>query len=144
MRGWLRGDPAAEGWVLERGREVLRGKASLVAAGIRRSATLRRLAQRKSADECADYLLRKKAFLRYDEALATGLPIATGVIEGACRHLVKDRMDITGARWGLDGGEAVLRLRSLRSSGDFDTYWEFHLNRARDRTYGDDYALIAA
>jgi hypothetical protein len=53
-------------------------------------------------------------------ALAQGWPIATGVIEGACRHLVKDRLDITGARWGLAGGEAVLKLRALVSNGDFD------------------------
>ena len=64
--------------------------------------------------------------LNYDRYLAAGMPIATGVIEGACRHLVKDRMEITGARWGLTGAEAVLRLRALRSSGDFDAYWNFH------------------
>ena len=52
--------------------------------------------------------------------------IATGVIEGACRHLVKDRMDLTGARWSLTGAEAVLRLRALRSSHDFDEYWIYH------------------
>jgi len=55
-----------------------------------------------------------------------GYPIGTGVIEGACRYLVKDRMDITGARWSLNGAEAVLRLRALRASGDFDAYWPFH------------------
>jgi hypothetical protein len=48
------------------------------------------------------------------------------VIEGACRHLVGDRMDITGARWRLDRAEAVLLLRALRSSNDFDEYWQFH------------------
>jgi hypothetical protein len=53
-------------------------------------------------------------------------PIATGVIEGACRHLVKDRMAITGARWRLRSAEAVLKLRSLHSSGDRETYWDFH------------------
>ena len=58
----------------------------------------------------------------YDKALTNGWPIATGVIEGACRHLIKDRLDITGARWSVDGAEAVLRLRALRSSGDFEAY----------------------
>jgi len=62
-------------------------------------------------------------------AFAQGFPIATGVIEGACRHLVKDRMDVTGARWSLTGAEAVLRLRALRSSHDFDKYWTFHSMR---------------
>ena len=58
--------------------------------------------------------------------LEQGIPIATGVIEGACRYLVKDRMDITGARWSFSGAEAILKRRSLRASGDFDDYWKFH------------------
>ena len=64
--------------------------------------------------------------MQYDQYLKMGLPIATGVIEGACRYLVQDRMDRTGARWSLNGAEAVLRLRALRTSGDFDAYWRFH------------------
>src|SRR5690606_9755667 len=71
--------------------------------------------------------------LGYQEALRDGLPIATGVIEGACRHVVKDRMDRTGARWSLTGAEAVLRLRALRASKDFDAYWTFHLEQDRLR-----------
>lgn len=93
---------------------ILEGHASDVAAGIRRSATKRELENRKAADECAQYLLNHKAYLRYDECLDAGFPIATDVIEGACRHVVKDRMDLTGARWSLGGAEAILRLRSLR------------------------------
>ncbi len=61
----------------------------------------------------------------------TAGPIATGVIGGACRHLVKDRMDVTGARWGLAGAEAVLTLRALVSNGDFDTCWHYHILRER-------------
>jgi hypothetical protein len=131
------GDEAAENWVRERALETLRGRGVHVAAGIRRSATKRNLApnNRKGADRCADYLLNKKRFLHYDKALADGLPIATGVIEGACRHLVKDRMDITGARWSLDGAEAILRLRALRASGDFDAYWPFHLMQEHARIH---------
>ena len=68
-----------------------------------------------------------------------GWPIATGVIEGACRHLVKDRMDITGARWGLPGAEAILKLRALRSNGDFDTYWRYHLAQERRRVHESRY-----
>jgi hypothetical protein len=81
-------------WVRAHLLEVLRGKASLVAAGMRRSATLRALAsaERQAVDDCADYLINYSPFLRYDKALADGVPIATGVIEGACRHLVEDRM----------------------------------------------------
>ena len=134
--------PEAEAWVNERFLQILRGKASDVAAGIRRSATRRRLRgpKRKAADKCANYLLNYAPYLHYDEYLAKGLPIATGVIEGACRHLIKDRLDITGARWGLDGAEAVLRLRALRSSGDFDEYWAFHERQELARNHAQHYA----
>jgi hypothetical protein len=138
------GDPEAEKWVEEKALEVLRGNASIVAGAIRRSATRRNLTKRENADICCDYLIRKSQYLRYDVALRSGSPIATGVIEGACRHLVVDRMDITGARWGLDGGEAILRLRAIKSSGDFDEYWKFHQRQSHRRTYPDDYVALAA
>lgn len=95
---------------------------------MRRSATLRGIPtdNRVAVDDCADYLIRYRKLLRYEQYLAAGYPIATGVIEGACRHLINDRLDITGARWGLDGAEAILRIRSIRSSGDFNEYWTFH------------------
>ena len=64
-----------------------------------------------------------------------GLPIATGVIEGACRYLVKDRMDITGAQWSLLGGESTLRVRALIVSGHWESYWEFHLQKEHERNY---------
>ncbi len=123
-----KGDPKAEEWVLVRGQRVLEGKAATVAAGIRRSATRRKLnaKARAGAESCATYFHSKKSMLRYDLYLAQGTPIATGVIEGACRHLINDRLGITGARWGLAGAEAILRLRALRSSGDFHEYWAFH------------------
>jgi len=69
----------------------------------------------------------------YPPSLVKGYPIATGVIEGACRYLVKDRMEITGARWGLEGGEAVLKLRALSINGDFDAYWDFHESQEYQR-----------
>ena len=129
------GTQEAEQWVAERALRILHGKSSDVAAGMRRSATLQGLSRKDRAgvDACADYLLKYRDYLRYDDNLRRGLPIATGVIEGACRHLVNDRMEITGARWGLAGAEAILKLRSLRSSGDLDEYWEFHRAELPDR-----------
>jgi hypothetical protein len=132
-------DPGAqlENWVRYRLLEILRGKAGLMAGGMRRSATLRGLSAkaREPVDVCARYLSNHSAYLRYDRYLAKGLPVATGVIEGACRHLVKDRMAVTGARWSLNGAEAVLRLRALRSSRDFDEYWIFHEAREHERNH---------
>jgi hypothetical protein len=86
------------------------------------------------------YLKRRRAYLRYGEALAEGLPIATGVIMGACRHLVHDRLDCCGARWSVAGAEAVLQLRALRASGDFDAYWAFHLEQEHTRNHASRYA----
>mgnify|MGYP001306988847 CR=1 FL=1 len=135
------GDTAAETWVAGKALSILEGNASTVAASIRRKATRRGLdaPTRKNADTCADYLLAKRDYLDYRLALNKGWPIATGVIEGACRHLVKDRMDITGARWGLEGAEAVLQLRALRTNGDFNRYWRFHLGMERQRVHETRY-----
>jgi len=136
------GDPAAEGWVRKHASAVLAGRATKVAGSIRRAATKAGLdpLKRPSAERCAAYLTNKAKYLDYPTALKEGWPIATGVIEGACRHLVKDRMDLTGARWGLDGAEAVLKLRALRSNGDFDEYWRYHLARERERVHESRYA----
>ena len=137
------GDHRAEQWVSERLLRVLQGKASLVAAGIRRSATRQnKTLKRGPVDKCAGYLLKNKNYLQYHRYLQDGLPIATGVIEGACRHLIKDRMDVTGARWSLQGAEAVLKLRSLRSSGDFEDYWKFHEEQEYERNHQRLYANI--
>ena len=67
--------------------------------------------KRDTVDSCAKYLLNNKKRLKYGEALVAGFPIASGIIEGACRHLINDKLDITGARWGLKGVEALLKLR---------------------------------
>jgi len=130
-----KGDEAVEKWIAERALKILKGDASQVAKGIRLSATRKRIVERKSIDKCADYLLKNKCRLQYGEALMQGLPIASGVIEGACRHIINDRLDITGARWSLLGAESVLKLRSLKSSGDFDVYWGFHKQQSHLRLY---------
>ena len=136
------GSDEAEKWVVQRAIEVLRGNSSEVAGGIRRSATLRGLSRknRKAADDCARYLTNHREYLRYDEYLAAGYPIATGVIEGACRHLVNDRLGVTGARWSLCGAEAVLKLRALWASGDLEKYWAFRRKAELKRNHLSHYA----
>ena len=144
-----KGEPASEEWVADQARKILHGKARQVAAGIRRRATGYGYSpsERAGADQAARYLQNKQGYLGYATALAKGWPIATGIIEGACRHIVKDRMDITGARWGLEGAEAVLKLRALIATSDFDAYWPFHLRREHERIhhakYRDSYVLAA-
>jgi hypothetical protein len=131
------GDSAAEDWVAARALAVLAGDSERVSAEITAEAGSAGLAgsRRTGADACIRYLNARHDYLRYDQALANGWPIATGVIEGACRHLIADRLDIGGARWGLDGAEAVLTLRAVISNGDFEEYWRFHLAREHQRLY---------
>lgn len=139
------GDPTAEDWVSTQALALLAGGAAQVAAAIEAQADATGLAgeKRRGADACTGYLRAKQEYLHYDHALARDRPIATGVIEGACRHLIGDRLDISGARWGLDGAEAVLKLRALASNGDFDAYFRFHLDREHQRVHQNKYALTA-
>lgn len=131
------GSKEAEQWVAKQALGILRGEAQSVALEMRGSMTDHKLGKekRKAVEKCADYLEKYSGLLDYPFYLKEGVPIASGVIEGACRHLVKDRMELTGARWRLKGAEAVLRIRSLKSSGDFDAYWKYHLQKERERNY---------
>ena len=73
--------------------------------------------------------------MRYDEYLAAGLPIASGAVEGACRHLIKDRMERSGMRWTIPGAEAMVRLRATYVSDDFEEYWQFHVKHDQERIH---------
>ncbi len=131
------GSKEAADWVAERALKILQGQAVHVATEIRHSAIVHKLSssKRKAIDKCSDYLEKYEVLMDYQDFLAQGLPIATGVIEGACRHLIKDRMELTGARWRLKSAEAVLRLRALRSSGDLESYWAFHQAQEWERNH---------
>jgi hypothetical protein len=131
------GDPAAENWVAVKALAVLAGDSDRAAAAITAEADAAGLegSRRSGADACVRYLGNKREFLRYDQALQAGWPIATGVIEGACRHLIADRLNLGGARWGPDGAEAILTLRAVISNGDFEEYWRFHLASEHQRLY---------
>ena len=128
--------------MLAHGLKVLQGRSSQVAGAIGRKATVNQLnaSQRKVVDQCTHYLLDNRQYLDYPTALAQGWPIATGIIEGACRHLINDRFDITGARWGLDGAEALLQLRAVWRNGDWAAYWTCHLAQEQRRVHFSQYA----
>lgn len=129
------GDQQAEVWVGKYVRMLLEGKASVVAGVLRRMATQRNLhgSKREAVDKAADYFLNNKEYMDYESYLEVGLPIASGVIEGTCKHLVNDRFEISGARWGLEGAEALLKLRSIYQSGDWQDYWIFHIACEQER-----------
>ena len=137
-KAWLPSDdPKVAQWVGDNTLQLLQGEVKAIVRNLRRGATAKGMSstQREPMDQCATYLANHAPYLNYAAYLAKGYPIATGVIEGACRHLVKDRMEITGARWGLEGGEAVLKLRALVINGDFDAYWDFHEQQEYQRNH---------
>ena len=118
--------------------QVLVGGRGDAAGGDRRR--LDRATLASPVDTCADYLQKYAPYLHYDRYLAAGYPIATGSDpKVACRYLVRDRMELTGARCRLVGIEAVLKLRSLRASDDFDAYWDFDEARAYERNHAQRY-----
>jgi len=127
----------AEDWTAHILEQLLTRHPLDVVATIRQTATNRNLcgADRKAVDDAVEYLAKNSLYIHYAQLLKRGLPIATGVIEGACRYLVQDRTGITGARWGLCVVEAVLKLRAIRTSGDWQAYWSFHLQREHARNY---------
>ncbi|MCX4791763.1 ISKra4 family transposase [Streptomyces sp. NBC_01221] len=131
------GSRDAESWAATHLTTVLAGQAARAADEMLAQADREQLpaSRRAAVATCHRYLTGHLDQLHYDTALASGWPIATGAIEGACRHLIGDRLDITGARWGLDGAEAVLRLRTLTANNDLNTYWTFHTAREHERLY---------
>ncbi|WP_406276333.1 hypothetical protein OH799_05270 [Nocardia sp. NBC_00881] len=138
-------DPAAEDWVAARALQILAGHALQAADTIQTETDAAALApdRRGGTDAAVRYLRGHAEFLCYDIALARGWPIATGVIEGAARHIVADRLEITGARWGLTGAEAILTLRTLINNGDLETYWQYHLTREHQRIHPNDHQVAA-
>jgi len=138
------GSLEAELWVLDHTLRILFGDVSQVVKGIRQSVTKRRLfgAKRKTLCDVAGYLHRNRARMRYDEYLAKGWPIASGPVEGACKNLIKDRMERSGMRWTEEMAEAIVKLRAIYLSGDFDPYWSFHIARDQQRLHPGHWSVV--
>jgi hypothetical protein len=133
--------PARAGFVARVARDLLEHHPARVIADLNshHDTLIQTGATASGLKRCIDYLTAKQPYLIYRIALTMGWPIATGVIEGTCRYLVKDRMAITGARWSLPGAEAVLLLRAVIMNGDFAAYWRFHLQQEHQRTHTSRY-----
>jgi hypothetical protein len=128
----------AHRWVEERLKRLLEGKVDAVIRGMRYQATQRGLKgqKRKTVADAAGYFAGNRDRMKYDEYLASGYPIGSGVVEGACRHLVKDRMERTGMRWLPSGAQAMLDLRATYLNGEWDAFWNFHVLQEDQRLYG--------
>ena len=131
------GSEAATAFVREQLLRLLHGEVGYVVGGLRQRATKGGLAAAKRArlETICGYLLKNRWRLRYDEFLKRGYPIASGVIEGACRHYVKDRMERAGMHWTTAGAQAMLDVRSVYLNGDWEAFQQFRITRETQRLY---------
>jgi hypothetical protein len=122
------GSDEAEVFVETYLRKLLDGNVNRVIGGIRQMATKRDLSKPKKekVEKYLNYFAERAEYMKYDEYLAAGYPIGSGVVEGACRHLVKDRMELTGMRWRIAGAQAILSLRAIYVNDDWEA---FHADR---------------
>ncbi|MBA2703459.1 MAG: ISKra4 family transposase [Blastocatellia bacterium] len=120
---------AASDFVRRHVTRILRGEVGNVIAAWRRTATIQGLtgAKNKNLRTLCAFLEKNRHRMRYDEYLRLGCPIATGVIEGACRHVIKDRMERAGMRWKIPGAQAMLNLRTIRTNGDWTAFQDFRI-----------------
>lgn len=128
---------AAEKFVRDRVLRILRGELNSVIRGLRRMCTTHGLRGKKRNDlnRICNYFEKNRHRMRYHQYLAAGYPIASGVIEGACRHVVKDRLERTGMNWVLQGAQAMLDLRCLYLSGQWEQFIDFRITRETQRLY---------
>jgi hypothetical protein len=137
------GAKEAEDWVGLRVKALLLGNVGRVIGGLKQMLTksartgARKLSAsaRMAIQKAITYFTNNRDRMRYNEYLAAGYPIATGVVEGACRHLVKDRMELAGMRWTEEGAEAVLALRAIQINGQWEDFWRFRFTQDRARLY---------
>jgi len=133
-----------EAFFHERMGRILHGEVRGVITGLRALATRRNLrgTKRKAVRNACNYFETHAERMRYDESLRLGYPIASGAVEGACRHLLKDRLERTGMRWVRAGAQAMLNLRSLWINGEWDQYQEHYVERELDRLYPNRKSLL--
>jgi len=131
-------NPARTTWVAAKLDLVLAGQTDTVIVQLRQDLARPTWTetQRKAIERTIGYYERNQAYMRYEHYLAQGWPIGTGVVEGACGHLVKDRMEQASLRWTLSGAQAILDLRAVRLNNDWDAYWQFHRQQQHERLYG--------
>jgi hypothetical protein len=134
---YARGSRAAKTFVRQRVLRILQGEVDGVIRGLRRMGTTHRLKakRRKELQKLCRYFENNRRRMRYDEYLQAGYPIASGVIEGACRHVVKDRLERTGMTWVREGAQAMLELRCIYLTGEWESYVAYRVKRETQRLY---------
>lgn len=135
-------NPQRIAWMAEKTLLMLSGKTDLLIADFIRQAQLTEtsLAQQSQLKITAHYFERNLPYMDYPTCLTKGWPIASGVIEGACRHFVKDRCELSGMRWTKTGAESLLRLRAIAENGDWDAYHTYRKVQRHIRLYGKSWS----
>lgn len=128
-------------WMIRHTRQLLSGETRSVIDELRTLAVEPTLTarQREQLEKTANYFERNRPYMQYATYLARGWPIASGVIEGACRHFVKDRCELSGMRWSLTGVEQLLRLRAVAENDDWDVYHAYRKRKRHERLYSLPY-----
>jgi hypothetical protein len=131
------GSREAEKFVRNRVLSVLRGQVASVIRGFRRLASTRRLSssRREDIERICRYFEKNRDRMRYDVYLTKGYPIASGVIEGACRHLVKDRLERSGMSWTKPGAQAMLHLRAIYTNAEWDDFIKYRIQQDTQRLH---------
>jgi hypothetical protein len=139
------GSDVASAFVRDHLTRILHGEVGHVVTGWRRKSTLQGLAgaKKKGLRTICDFLAKNKHRMRYDVYLRLGCPVATGVIEGACRHVIKDRMERAGMRWKIPGAQAMLNLRTIHTNGDWTTFQDYRITLENEWLYPNTKAFEA-
>ena len=143
----LYGENTKEGrkWVYDHLVAILQGRVGRVIGGLKQVLNKRKKlksGQRKALQDAISYFENHQEWMRYDEYLAAGYPIGSGVVESTCGHTVKSRMEGTGRRWSIKGAESTLLLRSVYTSNDWDAYWQSHREQEQKRLYSKNLPVL--
>jgi hypothetical protein len=131
------GTPQAREFVTERLRMLLLGKAGRMIGGLKQMLSKHKLsgAKKYCLEQVIGYLERNRKHMRYEICLAKGYPIGSGVIEGACRNLINDRLELTGMSWTIGGAESMMRLRAVHINKDWEDFWTYRRQYERRKLY---------
>lgn len=130
------GSAEAEKMVCRYLRLILDGKVNTVIRSFQARKSSLSQAKQKTLASIIKYYANNKQYMQYDEYLRKGYPIGSGPIEGACRHLVKDRMEQTGMRWEIEGAQAMLHTRSASINDEWDELIEHRIRKQQEACYG--------
>lgn len=139
------------GWVRDKLRAILNSEVGRVIGGLKQTLTKTSLrpSQQAALQKAIPYFENHRHRMDYATYLAKGYPIATGLVEGTCGSLVKDRMEHSGMRWSIRGAQAVLNLRAVKKNHDWEPFWQYYIESEKTRLYDasnvhvDSYTMAA-